>query len=59
MHTPEITDLTKNESENFVSRFGFQNIIPCWADVSKTLGTFKMEFSVTLWKLHFRCYGWS
>ena len=26
MHTPEITDLAKNESENFVSRFGFQNI---------------------------------
>ena len=61
MHTPEISDLTKNESENFVSRFGFQNlffaIIPCWAGVSRTLASFKMEFSVKLWKLHFRCYG--
>ena len=47
MHTPEITDLAKNESENFVSRFGFQNIFFAIIFVSRTLAKFKMEFSMT------------
>ena len=31
--------------------------VPCSASLSRTLATFKVDLSVTLWKLHFRFCG--